>query len=233
MKLKEWLDDPSDYNKGVDLYKGLPKSNKVLHRYFDRGPSVAHINKLKYEISKHVDIDVPVIKTLISNPKKIHPDTSQNTYYLENLPVEIRPIRERAQIIYIEMRSLKLELNELAPQMEDAALSLQMQLWFKRKENISCWQQIDYFLQNKKMLPKAIDDLSNVSPARLLQLKANMHSQISNHKKTVEKNEKLLRFAYGLPSEKVYQRAINKSNDLILKKKVALTEIENRIYLNG
>lgn len=231
MTITEWLDNPIDYHIGVQLYKKQGLSNKALYRYFDRGPSKSHINKLRYELQKFVEpakvIKKPVVKKITL------PTSGYDRYYLENLPIEIRPVRERAQILYIEMRSIKLQLNDLAPKMEEAAFALQMQLWYKRKENISCWQQINYFLENKKLLPKKFDSLDDVTPARLLQLKANMHSQITNHSNTVAKNKSLLLKATDLKDIAKYERAINRSNELIIKKKVALTEIENKIYLNG
>lgn len=231
MKVDKWLDDKGDYTVGLQLYKDQKGSNKALWRYFDRGPSKAHETKLRYELSKFRKLPVKKNKPAVTFKK---PEVKiDDSYFLENMPLEVRPLRSRAQIVYIEMRELKLQLNDLAPQMEDAAMAIQMQIWYRRKENISLWQQIDYFLENKKLLPTPIDDVDSMSPARLLQVKANMHSQITNHKNTVIKNQQLLDVATDIKSIAKYKRAINKSNDLIITKKTILTQIENKIYLNG
>ena len=107
---------------------------------------------------------------------------------ISDYPVQLHEAYTTAFSSWLEICSLKHRLNALPPQEEETAYNLQAQMHGLFQSMDKNRAALRYYLENKAVLPtKSVTDYSNLSPAQLVQKKANLKSLIHKRQQTIAK----------------------------------------------
>jgi hypothetical protein len=252
--IEQWKAKGTPYDEGVLLYASLPSHNKMLLKNFQKKQSPQLLEKLKYELSKidkSVQNQSKAVKTSQNQSKPVksiqkqsnnvsvvqyieQQQTQYNTkqaLYFHELPAELRPILLEANTLFKEMCFLKVQLNELPAEAETKALSLQLDIAKKQKQNALCWEKLDYWKTHKVAPKEAKSKFETLSPANLVKQEQYLFASISKMKKRLELNRELLKTTVGVIELNKLQRAISKQESTLIAKNEELLKI--KALING
>jgi hypothetical protein len=253
--IEQWKANGTPYDEGVLLYASLPSHNKMLLKNFQKKQSPQLLEKLKYELSKieksvketPVKKEVPIVKLNIKingNQKPNQPNvvqyieqqqtqyTTKQALYFHELPAELRPILLEANTLFKEMCFLKVQLNELPAEAESKALSLQLDIAKKQKQNALCWEKLDYWKTHKVAPKEAKTEFESLSPANMLKKEQHLFASISKMKKRLLQNKEILKTANGVSEVNKLQRTIAKQESTLIAKNEELLTIKRLIHGN-
>ena len=256
--IEQWKANGTPYQEGVLLYASFPTHNKTLLKNFQRKETAQLLEKLKYELSK-IDKSVKTeqngtivqkqIKTVqteqngtfgqkVSTPNVVQYIEQQQTQYttkqalyFHELPAELRPILLEANTLFKEMCFLKVQLNELPAEAESKALSIQIDIAKKQKQNALCWEKLDYWKTHKVAPKEAKGKFETLSPANLVKQEQYLFASISKMKKRLELNRELLKTTVGIVELNKLQRTISKQESTLIAKNEELLKI--KVLING
>jgi hypothetical protein len=258
--IEQWKAKGTPYNEGVLLYASFPTHNKTLLKNFQRKQTAQLLEKLKYELSKIAKSAKTAevgkkaqecAKTAKSDkngdfvqknstPNVVQYIEQQQTNYVtkqalyfHELPAELRPILLEANTLFKEMCFLKVQLNELPAEAETKALSLQIDIAKKQKQNALCWEKLDYWKKHKVAPKEAKSKFETLSPANLVKQEQYLFASISKMKKRLELNRELLKTASGVIKVNKLQRAISKQESTLIAKNEELLKIKQLIDGKG
>jgi hypothetical protein len=256
--IEQWKSNGTPYDEGVLLYASFPTHNKNLLKNFQRKQTAQLLEKLKYELSKidksaktaEVGKNLHRCKKSAKNDKNVNfgqklssPNvvqyieqqqtqyTTKQALYFHELPAELRPILLEANTLFKEMCFLKVQLNELPAEAETKALSLQLDIAKKQKQNALCWEKLDYWKTHKVAPKEAKSKFETLSPANLVKQEQYLFASISKMKKRLELNRELLKNASGVIEVNKLQRAISKQESTLIAKNEELLKI--KALING
>jgi hypothetical protein len=170
MNIEEWF-IKKEYAIGVQLYASLPKSSRHILARLQRSKTPKNVATLKYELNKYrksvVEItSVPILKKVVA-PAAINLKQQQiqtaviNTnkkVTMSMLPIpSLRKRFVEKNNAFYQYCELKYQLNELAPEQEDEALELILEIHRLNNFIDEVWREIDYYLEHHKLLPSAND----------------------------------------------------------------------------
>lgn len=195
--VEEWIAAGCDYASGVALYNEIGK-NKLLKNTFARNKSIANQKKLDYELRKFLPVEAkPIVEKVANIAQSINVEAivehqvkeyeSKQTELIKQLPEELIPVLLKANLKWKENCILKLQLNSLPDDCEDAALKLQLQIDANWKENQLCWKQIDHYLEHKQLPKIAKSQFDNLTPAELVKRQQYHFQNISKLKRELRK----------------------------------------------
>jgi len=245
--IEQWKANGTPYDEGVLLYASFPTHNKNLLKNFHRKKTAQLLEKLKYELSK-IDksvkatpvkkevVEKPIVAQKLSNTNVVQYIEQQQTQYttkqalyFHELPAELRPILLEANTLFKEMCFLKVQLNELPAEAESKALSLQLNIAKKQKQNALCWEKIDYWKTHKVAPKEAKTEFESLSPANMLKKEQHLFASISKMKKRLLQNKELLKTANGVAEVKKLERSISKQESTLIAKSEELLTIKRLI----
>jgi len=256
--IEQWKANGTPYDEGVLLYASFPTHNKNLLKNFHRKQTAQLLEKLKYELSKidksvksaEIDKNLHICKKTaksdkngnvgqkVSTPSVVqYIEQQQTSYatkqalYFHELPAELRPILLEANTLFKEMCFLKVQLNELPAEAETKALSVQIDIAKKQKQNALCWEKIDYWKTHKVAPKEATGKFETLSPANLVKQEQYLFASISKMKKRLELNRELLKTASGVIEVNKLQRSIFKQESTLIAKNEELLKI--KALING
>lgn len=243
-RIKNWLNNPTDYQEGITIYKSLKTCNKMLLRNFERTETALNKQKLIYELRKVAQIPMPNIPsstTFIISKTTTESNKPEQTIESEDkriaplfheLPAELRPILLEANNMFKENCLLKTELNELKADQEKEALEIILTIDRNWKANQICWDKIEYF-QKHRELPKSLDvPISSYSMDKLLKEQALLQSSVCRQEQRFAENKEKIRTAEGKEINRL-QRLLLKQEKDILEKREKLFKIKNEIDVKG
>lgn len=247
--IEQWKANGTHYQEGVLLYASFPTHNKTLLKNFQRKENAQLLEKLKYELSK-IDksvkvtpiknevVEKPNIGQKVSTPNVVqyieHQQTQYTTkqaLYFHELPTELRPILLEANTLFKEMCLLKVQLNELPEEAESKALSIQIDITKKQKQNALCWEKLDYWKTHKVAPKEAKSKFEILTPANLVKQEQYLFASISKMKKRLESNRELLKTTVGVIELNKLQRTIAKQESTLIAKNEELLKI--KALING
>ena len=217
---------------------------------FQKKQSPQLLEKLKYELSKIDNSEKkPSLKKetrlspgVVQNGSKIevvqyieHQQTQYTTkqaLYFHELPAELRPVLLEANTLFKEMCLLKVQLNELPAEAESKALSIQIEIAKKQKQNALCWEKLDYWKTHKVAPKEAKSKFETLTPANLVKQEQYLFASISKMKKRLAENKELLKTANGVSEVNKLQRAISKQESTLIAKNEELLTIKRLINGN-
>lgn len=245
--IEQWKANGTPYQEGVLLYASFPTHNKTLLKNFQRKENAQLLEKLKYELSK-IDksvkatlikkevVEKPIIGQKVSTPNVVQYIEQQQTNYVtkqalyfHELPAALRPILLEANTLFKEMCFLKVQLNELPPEAESKALSIQIDIAKKQKQNALCWEKLDYWKTHKVAPKEAKSKFETLTPANLVKQEQYLFASISKMKKRLAENKELLKTANGVSEVNKLQRAISKQESTLIAKNEELLTIKRLI----
>jgi hypothetical protein len=254
--IEQWKANGTPYNEGVLLYASFPAHNKMLLKNFQKKQSPQLLEKLKYELSKidkSVQNQSKAVKSSQNQSKPVKSIqkqsnnvsvvqyieqqqaqyTTKQALYFHELPAELRPILLEANTLFKEMCFLKVQLNELPSEAETNALSLQLDIAKKQKQNALCWEKLDYWKTHKVAAKEAKGKFETLSPANLVKQEQYLFASISKMKKRLELNRELLKTASGVIEVNKLQRSIFKQESTLIAKNEELLKIKQLIDGKG
>lgn len=217
MTVQEWINKGKDYHLGVQLYSAMPYANRMLIANFLRKESDYNHQKLFYELSKNMDIDIPItgyasdqsleveelqeqVETLTSEVELLtdeNDDLQARIKALEppfkksqiaEFPPELHPTFINRINAFYQWCTLKAQLNALPDEAEEEALQLLIQIDDAQSIVKRCWKVLDYYTETKEILLDELPaDVTQLSIPELWQRKQLLHQNISKRKKTIER----------------------------------------------
>lgn len=199
MSIEDWFKS-KDYNTGVSIYASLPGCSRSVLVRLKRGNTPKNRATLKYELTKqrktHIKIDVNPTAKKTPSPRPIvnHKEDRIETAVVESnrkITMAMLPypsLRKRfveKNNAFYQYCELKYQLNELAPEDEEVALKIILEIMKLNSFIDSVWREIDYFLKHKKLLPKANDYTEFPYRKQLKQLQL-LYQRRTKRKKTIE-----------------------------------------------
>jgi hypothetical protein len=250
--IEQWKAKGTPYDEGVLLYASLPAHNKNLLKNFQRKQTAQLLEKLKYELSKidkSVQNQSKAVKTSQNQSKPVKSSQKQSNdvsvvqyieqqqtnyvtkqaLYFHELPAELRPILLEANTLFKEMCFLKVQLNEFPAEAEYKALSIQIDIAKKQKQNALCWEKLDYWKTHKVAPKEAKTEFESLSPANMLKKEQHLFASISKMKKRLLQNKELLKTANGVAEVKKLERSISKQESTLIAKNEELLTIKRLI----
>lgn len=204
MKVNDWFLNGCNYNEGVQIYAGLKNSSHNLLRLFRQKETAYNTAKLFNELSKYKDVSIKetFIKEIASQPnqeltedrklnifidgsEKVKQPVTLHSYkplLINMLPVELHPVFIEQKSNFATVCSLKLQMNNLAPESEEKALILCLEIEELFDKIESAWKILDHYIETKEVLKIANTSFSELTPAQLLQRRNYKRAALSKEK---------------------------------------------------
>ena len=241
--VKDWIDSGCDYASGVRLFEQIGK-NKLLMRQFSRNSSISNQKKLEYELRKFLPIKAkPMVEKVQHIAQSINVEAivehqvqqyeSKQTELIKQLPEELIPVLLKANLKWKENCILKIELNSLPDDCEDASLKIQLQIDANWKENQLCWKQIDHYLEHKQLPKIAKSQFDNLTPAELVKRQQYHFQNVSKLKKRITENRKVLSTTDSVSVKARLERTLAKQESDLLAKENELHTLTNLVNGKG
>ncbi|AEW85900.1 hypothetical protein FCOL_05375 [Flavobacterium columnare ATCC 49512] len=230
----DWFSRGCPYNDGVALYATVKGYNAHLLRNFQKKETALLLEKLKYELRKHLaTAPVPVVKKEVVPPLPAPVPTVQvsktNSLFFHELPEALRPVLLQANTLFKEMCLLKVQLNELPIFKEKEALALQLDISMKRKANALCWKKIDYWKTHKLILEEKATGIEALSPEKKVLKRQHLYASISKLTKRIADNEALYLATTNLKERNVIDRKLVKQKANLLEQQTDLQRLNELI----
>ena len=237
MKIAEWLENKGSYESGVHLYMAHPKANKNLLSVFLRKETIANYVKLKYELKKLPDTLVInstkiEVSTELPTTKKETPTKQRDAFqglHIKDLPIALHPMYIQQKADFQTACSLKLQLNAVLPKQEKKALELCIKIETLFDNIATAWEVFDYYKNHKVVIDLSVPTFKDLSPTQLIQRRNSKRSSITKAEKRLElyrKNKTVLSTQHAL---KLIDRRIAKTEQIVLKHKTELTQLNKLI----
>jgi hypothetical protein len=205
MKVNEWFSNGSDYNAGVLLYASLNGHSHNLVRLFLRKESASNLEKLKYELGKFREkctIEKPLIVKNLKKTQQVNlqvdfskvnhqaktnnqKPTSFYFYRLNELHVDLHPLSQQQRANFQKAISLKIQLNQLHPSEEAAALSLCIEIEDLFDAIETAQKVLKHYVDHKVVLNIEKRNYNSLTAAQLIQTRNNKRISVSKYSKKV------------------------------------------------
>ena len=209
----------NSHQQNIDLFLKSGGDPTLASRY--KAPTLENRARIKHLLSNFPKTFQEVSnspKATENSPKKIilekprqRMDTGQTSEkpkflgLISQYPADLHPCYTEAYSLWLELCSLKLQLNVISPEDEKAAYQLQTTMIRKIKRYDKCKNALDYYNKHKAIIP--IDSKRNfygLSDLELDRERRNLASNICKRKQTIAKKESEL----PDPDSSLYQRRV-------------------------
>lgn len=191
MNIKEWISSEKDYTTGVALYAAHPKAKINLVRLFQLKKSSYNEQKLYNELVKCKDIAGPtiIVSTSAETTTPTPPPTIKKPTYkqsrLSDYPQELHPVFIKQKNDFYTACSLKVQLNALAPEAEEAALKICLQIEDLFDGIEAAWKILDHYTETNTILEVKEHDFSALTPGQLILKRNSKRSSLTKAKRLV------------------------------------------------
>lgn len=237
--IQNWFENGCDYTSGTLIYKELPKHNPILLKSFQKKQNSFNSEKLKHELKKFIvkyhqtiyvdDVKKAIIHVISTVPEKISEKENKQAILFHELPEPLRPVLLDANQLFKETCLLKVNLNELPPHAEKAALELQIKIHNNIRKNELCWQKIDLYLE-KRIIPETPkSEFDSLTPEGKLRTQQLLYASISKLNTRLKANREKLKTAEYVSLKIKIERVIIKQEQNLLIQNEKLIFISNLI----
>lgn len=196
----EVFSDMEEHSKNIELYLQYGGDPKLVNKH--RLPTLENRAKITYLLSK-ISIDVSDVSEnrgqnidisgQISDKvseKSQEPSKPKFLGLIAQYPVELHPAYQQACQIWINVCSLKIQLNAVPRHDEKEAFKIQTAILEKMELFDICKKALDHYNDHKRILPTATkSDFSKLSPIELITKRNSLRSLITRRKQTIDKLE--------------------------------------------
>jgi len=197
-----------EHKKNIELYLSSGGDIKLAKRY--SAATLANRAKIAYELSQmkiaenfpktfqeisNSKIEVPEktrqsVDTVGHTLKRPEPSKPKFLGLITHYPVDLHPTYNEAFSIWLQLCSLKIQLNEVQPSQNKEAYMIQDKMISTIRKFDNCKKALDYYLEHKEVLPtKSKKDFSKLSELDLDRERRNLESSICKRKQTIQKKE--------------------------------------------
>lgn len=239
MDIKSWFAVSGSYADGVLLYSQLATCNPHLLRTFARETTSNFLN-LKYELKKASFSEKAIITPKIEKkttavefvPKpepllqEIIKQSAAVSFQKETMAMYPPPLhstyRQRVNDFY-HACELKFQLNALADDDENNALTIIIQLedlWTKIDR---AWMILDHWKDHNRVMPtEESEDFKKLNGIQLVKLRDNLQSRISKREKTIDVMKEQVK---ACPEERGLLALLNRKLEQLEQLKIDLETI--------
>ena len=188
---------------------------KKMNKHYLQSKLKAELIKLKsVEVQKSIP-EIPSEETPSDKLKEI------KSKPISIYPASLHPVYQRRISTFLEACSLKVQLNEIENNQEEA-FKIQFKIFNLFMENDKCWKVLKQFEDHGQILPfESSEDFSSLSYTALCKLRQNKYTSVWKRKKTIED------WKAELPSLPINKRGKKELN--ILEKEKELQQFLNDI----
>lgn len=251
MKITEWFSNGMDYGQGVALYEQLPAKKIAVMRQLNQGYSkrnhgllITELRKNKTAKQKPIAKPKPVLTTkapekpvheLVEDRHRIQQRAEQSfkiqygSIKYNTLPPELKVRYRENNALFYQKCDLKAALNAVPPEAEADAEKLVFAIDDIDTKQQVIWKELEYWNQNRKLLPTEGDNLGKFSPAELIKKKSNVRSQITKLEGRIEGYYDGLFAATDNKQKKSIEQQIERSEKRLHKHRLTLIEIDKLI----
>ena len=191
-----------NHAKNIELYLSLGGDPKIASKH--KSANLQNRAKISYLLSKIPKSEIkaaeekPVIvkQSEIVNtaePEKVESNKPKFLGLITQYPVELHQAYNDAFAYWLQICSLKIQLNAVAPEERSAAYQIQKEMMLKFQKFDKCKDALDHYQENKRIFPTvAKNDFSGLSPAELITKRINIRSSITKRRQTIDKMEQNL-----------------------------------------
>lgn len=189
----DWLQNPTDYNVGLALFRALsPKAPILL--VLQSGETTYNTIRLKRELEQ-----LARAKSEISKPVPTASPVSVPAFKQKNLGIHLKKGAYPPQLhpAYDRLMDLYAMVDVLHPRLELLWNGNRKQCIESVRAIVDAWNEIkgiyrilDYWTENKRILPNDYEEKPNTIPATvedLIRRRNNLRTYISKHKKSPSK----------------------------------------------
>ena len=142
------------------------------------------------------------------------------------LPHELKPRYRQVRDLFYQKCDLKFILNDIPPEDTKQALQIQLQIEDIDTEQALIWKELDHWQTHKTMLPTKADEFKDLTPAALLQQKANIKSNITKQSKRIDEWWETLYNTTDSGDIRKLEQKINKGEKAIHQHQLNINRIE-------
>lgn len=235
--VQKWFDTGCEYTQGLALYAKCPGMLPVLFKRLSKGNTPYNLDKLTHELKKHIpqkpspkrDVVKTVPKNTGADLHQVKAEEKKQALMFHQLPAELRPVYKQAMDLFRDNCLLKTELNDLRPEMESEALTLQLRIFDNLKKNALCWQKINYWQEHKRLPVTKASQLTTLTAAALVKKQQHLFSSISRLKKRLAANITVFEIETAVHKKTLLERAVAKQRANLMRQEEDLQEITNLI----
>lgn len=189
-----------EHSKNIELYLQSGGDPKLVNKH--RLPTLENRAKITYLLSKiSIDVsdvsenqrqNVDISRQIPDKVPEKAPEPSKPKFLglIAQYPVELHPTYQQACQIWINVCSLKIQLNAVPRHDEKQAFKLQTGILEKMEQFDVCKKVLDHYNEHKRILPTATkSDFSKLSPVELITKRNSLRSLITRRKQTIDKME--------------------------------------------
>lgn len=190
------------HEENLLLYLENGGDSKIANRH--KLPTIQNRAKISYLISQQKskeenlkEVILKVTEKKIENSQVIikSSEPSKPTFlgFISQYPTELHSVYQSCYNSWLDVCSLKMQLNDVVPLDVEEAYALQQKMFKSISKFDINKKSLDYWLENKRILPtESKKDYSKFTPLELDQERRNLASLICRRKQTIEKKEKEL-----------------------------------------
>lgn len=194
MTIRDWINNPSDFNTGLELYQKYGTRHHHVKMVANRGDTPANRQDLIYELGKLVGRDeivpVAVLEPVSATPAKLTAYVSVQEVASSQkgkieFPPEVEALRKeaidkknRASFLHHQVFTKNYESKEERAKDSNEILDLM-------DEVKSSWDKIDYFKEHGKLpeVPEPVAKVLSDNPIELLMRRNTLRTYISSARK--------------------------------------------------
>lgn len=248
MTISDWLSaENRDYQTGLVLYASV-RCNRNILKMLQRKESQANRDKLFYELGKfapktavshfreafvedvqELSHDIQTAVITLAAGYVATAEESRDRLMFHDLPADLRPELLKKNQAFAEMCMLKIQLNELAPEKEREAFTIQVKIAELQKTRDLCWKKLDYWLEHRSVPEPEVVDFASLTPEQKVKRQQLLFASISKLKSRV--NEYQTKLATDLPvkTKASLERKLLKSKTNLISKESELLALTNLI----
>lgn len=203
------------HQQNIELYISSGGDPKLIKIY--KAPTIENRAKLKYLLSKlksPEDKNDNLSKKISEKPRQSLDTNGQQVKpkflgFITQYPAELHFSYQEAFSLWLQLCSLKIRLNAIAPEKESPAYEIQTDM-LRKIQNFDRYKKaLDHYTHHKAIIPtESKRDFSKLTELELDKTRRNLASNICKRKQTITKKESEL----PDPASPLYQRRLEALN---------------------
>lgn len=197
----EVFSDMEEHSKNIELYLQSGGDPKLASKH--KLPTLENRAKITYLLSKvsktdvyensenprqNVDIYRQSSDIVVEQPPE--PSKPKFLGLIAQYPVELHPTYQNAYQIWVNVCSLKIQLNATPRHDEKEAFKIQTSILEKMQKFDGCKDALDHYNDHKRILPTITkSDFSGLSPLEIITKRNSLRSLITKRKQTIVRQE--------------------------------------------
>ncbi|WP_313373750.1 hypothetical protein [Chishuiella sp.] len=178
----------------------IPNRAKISYLLTQQKPMEKKLNQVELEVAKKS------VESAQNVTEVFEPSKPTFLGFISQYPTELHSAYQSCYNSWLEVCSLKIQLNDVTPLDIEDAYAIQLKMFKSISKFDINKNSLDYWNENKRILPtESKKDYSKFTPLELDQERRNLSSLITRRKQTIAKKESELPNPEALDYRKKYE----------------------------